>query len=59
MTFTLTLNLSNPHFTYNRTEAIIECLEQVKRKLMMGLPEYPIWDADGQVKVGRFTIVED
>lgn len=58
MTFNLSFSLDNDSFTYNRTEAIVEVLEQVKRKLMAGLPEYPVWDKNGN-KVGRFEIVGD
>lgn len=58
MTFNLSFNLDNDSFQYNRTEAIVDILEQVKRKLMAGLPEYPVWDAMGN-KIGRFEISLD
>lgn len=58
MTFNLSFNLDNAAFQYNRTEAIMEILDQVKRKLRMGLPEYSVFDLAGN-KVGRFEIISD
>ena len=58
MTFNLHFNLDNDSFTYNRTEAIVDILEQVKRKVMAGLPEYSIFDRDGN-RIGTFTTILD
>ena len=59
MKFILEINLDNDAFQFNRDDGIKHCLTQVISKLTKGIPNYAIFDVNGN-KVGFYGItIED